>query len=201
MMAGRVPNILRTQYAVEDFNEVVSILGSKYIVQDIMFRCGAPNSAGNTPVVATAGLVDSRGTTIYQNIKYLVGDAGIYCVDELAEVAKSVTQKRRIAAADGEDDPDADSEEYNDEVDDTLTDLADTVDDMEELFDDVEEDDVAIDVDNNIADHYIAECDRCSGVFVSAMLETDPHPVKISGVCPLCEKESDQYLHWLVKEV
>lgn len=87
------------------------------------------------------------------------------------------------------------------ELDDTVDNLADNVDDMQEAMEDVDEDDVNIEIDNNIANHYIAECDKCQAVFVSAMVETDPPPEKISGICPVCDKESDQYLKWIVKDV
>lgn len=76
----------------------------------------------------------------------------------------------------------------------------DVVDEESEEFEDPEEG-VDIDTDNNIAGHYIAECNRCHGVFISALMESDQHVEFISGVCPLCEKESDQYIKWVIKPV
>lgn len=87
------------------------------------------------------------------------------------------------------------------EISDTIDDVADTVDDMQEVVDDIEEDAPDIEVDNNIADHYVAECDSCQGIFISALIESDQEVTKISGVCPLCGKETDQYLKWIVREV
>ena len=93
------------------------------------------------------------------------------------------------------------TEDPDDTVSDTLDDLAVNVEDMQDQIDDVDEDEPSIDVDNNIEGHYIAECERCHGIFISAMIESDQEVEKISGVCPLCEKETDQYLKWVVKSV
>lgn len=76
----------------------------------------------------------------------------------------------------------------------------DIVDDVDNI-DDIEEDNVDIETDNNIANHYIAECDNCHGVFISAVTESDQIIDHISGICPLCEKESDQLLKWIVRDV
>lgn len=127
----------------------------------------------------------------------------------------STRSKQRIFAADEDEDfGDADfgegdfgNEDFGDEdfgddsMQDTLEDMADNIEDMQEDIDDIQEDDVTIDMDNNISDHYIAECDACHGIFISAMLESDQDVEKITGICPLCEKESDQYLKWVIKDV
>lgn len=121
---------------------------------------------------------------------------------------------RRIVAADedefSDDLPDADADfEYSPDVSnsprpgspishsDADVDIIDDVDNI----DDIEEDNVDIETDNNIANHYIAECDSCHGVFISAVTESDQIIDHISGVCPLCEKESDQLLKWIVRDV
>lgn len=108
--------------------------------------------------------------------------------------------KSRIVAA-GEfdllDEEPVDGEEFSDTVDD----LADTFDDMSEQLEDIEEDEVDIETENNIANHYIAECDTCQGVFISALVESDQEVEKITGVCPLCGKDTEQYLCWIVREV
>ena len=86
---------------------------------------------------------------------------------------------------DGEPMESADFEVEDDETfDDNLDDMADT-----------------IEIDNNIDGHLIAECDKCHGIFISAMIESDQEVEKISGICPLCEKESDQYIKWVVKAI
>lgn len=100
-------------------------------------------------------------------------------------------KKHRIVAA---------YEDENNFVD-SIDNLADNVEEVQDTLDDIEEDDIDIETDNNIANHYIAECDSCHGVFISAMVESDQEVEKISGVCPLCDKDTDQYLKWLVKEV
>lgn len=119
--------------------------------------------------------------------------------------------KRAIFAADdefdenndfgGRDDFEDDFMSEDDSIEDSLDDLADNVEDMQESMDDVTEDDPNIENENNIENHYIAECDRCKGIFISAVVESDQEIEKISGTCPLCEKESDQYLKWVVKPV
>lgn len=87
------------------------------------------------------------------------------------------------------------------DVADTIDDVADTIDDIQDSVDEVQEDDVNIDIDNNIGNHYIAECDNCHGVFISATIESDQVVEKVTGVCPLCGKESDQYLKWVIRDV
>lgn len=95
-----------------------------------------------------------------------------------------------------DDDPDVDVED-----DDFDSEDFDDSDDSEFEEEEVEEDDVDIEVENNIANHYIAECDRCHGVFISALVETDQEVDSISGTCPLCGKDTEQYLKWIIKEV
>ena len=86
------------------------------------------------------------------------------------------------------------------DIRDTIDDLADSVGEVQDVVDDVEEDDVDIELDNNIANHFIAECDRCHGVFISAMVETDQDVKSVTGICPLCDKETEQILKWIIKE-
>lgn len=114
----------------------------------------------------------------------------------------NIKRSQRIVAAEG-DEFDTDDLMYDEDesLSDTLDDVADTVEDMQDSMDDIREDDVDIEVDNNIAGHYIAECDNCHGVFISAVIESDQHIDHVSGVCPLCEKESDQYLKWVISAV
>lgn len=110
---------------------------------------------------------------------------------KLSKNKKPVRSSTRIYAADGD--------EYD--VVDTIDDLSDSIEDMQDAIDDVEEDDVDIELDNNIANHFIAECDSCHGVFISALAESDQEVEKITGICPLCDKETDQYLKWVIKSV
>jgi hypothetical protein len=82
----------------------------------------------------------------------------------------------------------------------TINDLADSVSDVQDVVEDVQEDDVEIEIDNNIANHFIAECDKCHGIFISAMVETDQDVKSVTGICPLCDKESEQVLKWIIKQ-
>lgn len=103
------------------------------------------------------------------------------------------------AAAISDDDDDAILVSDDDNISDTLEDMSDKIDDIQDAVDDVDEDNVDIETDNNIENHYIAECDKCHGIFISAVIESDQEVEKVSGICPLCESESDQYLKWVVK--
>lgn len=102
-----------------------------------------------------------------------------------------------IMAAGFDDDP----EMMGDAIEDTVDDIADAVDDIQDTMEDVEEDDIDIEMENNIANHYVAECDSCHGVFISALVESDQEVESITGICPLCDKDTTQYLYWIIKNV
>ena len=70
----------------------------------------------------------------------------------------------------------------------------------ENLGEEGEQDGATIEVDNNIANHLIAECQNCHGIFISAMIASDQVVESINGVCPLCSKETEQFLKWIVKD-
>lgn len=92
-------------------------------------------------------------------------------------------------------------DEFEDEeLADSIDSLSDTADDLQEQIEDVEEDKVSIEVDNNITNHYIAECDGCKGIFISAVPESDQNIESISGICPLCNEETDQTLKWVIRD-
>ena len=111
-----------------------------------------------------------------------------------------VSATKRITAAD-EDMGFNDSMIGEEDIIDTIDDVSDSVDDLQDAVEEIGEDDVDIEIENNIANHFIAECDVCHGVFISALVETDQEVDMISGVCPLCGKETDQYLKWIIREV
>ena len=132
-------------------------------------------------------------------------------IDEYAEIGVQASTKvtlRRVVAAEGDEDY-GDSgfgeEEFGAPIDDDLEenvdDLADNVEDVQDLFDDVEEDDVNLEIDANIANHYIVQCDGCHDIFISALAESDQIIEKVSGVCPICEKDTDQYVKFIVREL
>lgn len=91
--------------------------------------------------------------------------------------------------------------EDDESFDDTLDGIADDIEDLQDDIDEVEEDEISIDTDNNIDGHYIAECDRCHGIFISAVTQSDQTVESIKGVCPLCDKESEQFLKWVIQAV
>lgn len=101
--------------------------------------------------------------------------------------------KRRIVAAD--EDFMNDPYDFSEAVDD----LAENVEEVQDSIDDMDEDDPSIEVNNNIEDHLIAECERCHGIFISAILQSDMEIDHVTGTCPLCGRESNQYLKWVVK--
>ena len=72
---------------------------------------------------------------------------------------------------------------------------------VEEEEMDVEEDDPSIEIDNNIENHYIAECESCHGIFISAVILSDQPVESLTGICPLCGKDTDQSLKWVIKNI
>lgn len=120
--------------------------------------------------------------------------------------ASRTNSKQRVVAAD--EDENLDTLDYEGDIDnvddgfqDTVDDVADAVEDIQDTLDDDQEDAVNIEIENNIEDHYIAECEKCHGIFISATIESDQDVQKVTGECPLCGEESDQYLKWVVKKV
>ena len=120
--------------------------------------------------------------------------------------------KRKIYAAEEDMDRGFDEDMFNDDSDvsedetddnisirDELDNLSSDLDDLKGMLEDeVFEEGSSIDIDNNIEDHYIAECEQCKGIFISAVVKSDQKIDKISGTCPLCEKDTDQYLRWVI---
>lgn len=131
-----------------------------------------------------------------------------------ANKAKRVIKaSKTITAAEGDEEDDLAEDNFDmddvdiedisdDDTSDKIDDLADDIDELSDAVDDVEQDDVDIAVLNNIEDHYIAECESCQGVFISAVIHYQDQAVdKITGKCPLCGKDTDQYLKWVIKAV
>jgi hypothetical protein len=113
----------------------------------------------------------------------------LYSILEVNEMRINKNRKPIMAAeVDGED------------IRETIDDLADSVGEVQDVVEEVSEDNPDIEVDNNIANHFIAECDSCHGIFISAMVETDQDVKSVTGICPLCDKESDQVLKWIIKK-
>ena len=118
-------------------------------------------------------------------------------------VRKVTASTTYVKAADEDfdefDDVDMEDVDDADGVIDALDDLSDNVEELQDAVDDIEEDQVDIAVNNNIADHFIAECDRCHGIFISAVVDSDQDIEYVTGLCPLCGRETDQYLKWIIK--
>lgn len=93
--------------------------------------------------------------------------------------------------------------EVDDEFNDKLDDVVDTVEDIQDTVDsdDQKAEDVNIDIENNISGHYIAECERCKGIFISATVQSDQKIDSVAGECPLCGEDTEQYLKWVVTPV
>lgn len=83
-------------------------------------------------------------------------------------------------------------------IDEALDDVADTVEDIQDDLDDVQEDAPDIETDNNIEGHFIAECEHCHQLFISAMQESEQIVQSVRGVCPLCGRDGEQYLKWVI---
>lgn len=71
----------------------------------------------------------------------------------------------------------------------------------DEDLSDYEEDDPSVNSENNIDGHYIAECEKCHGIFIASVVESDQEVSSISGECPLCGDETDQLLKWVIQSV
>ena len=113
-------------------------------------------------------------------------------------VANSSAKSRKKYIKAAEEGPYADMDDADDIMD-AVDDVADSIEDIQDSIDDIAEDEVQIAVNNNIADHYIAECDSCNGIFISAVVDSDQDIDFVSGVCPLCGKETEQHLKWVIK--
>lgn len=160
----------------------------------------------NTIVTATCDFTeDGSKESIAASISYQSAPDGIYSDSEIDEVSDAILAaidepSTIITAAEGDEDEGFMFDDMDEEPEEEIVEEG-----VEELDSEKEpedpEDSPSIETDNNIAGHYIAECNRCHGVFISALMESDQHVEFLSGVCPLCEKESDQYIKWVIKPV
>ena len=217
-------------YATDDIASIIKMASHKsgvdFKLKSLKFDTDADeidskSEEEDVSVMATAS-VEGDGELFEFHWEYLIDGDDIYIEDSERELANSMCNrfkeskkrvtssvntrgKSRIVAADEDFDELTDDEEPvvddGEGFTDSIDDLSDQVDDIQDQVDDIQEDGVTIDTDNNISNHYIAECDNCHGIFISAVIESDQTVEKITGVCPLCEKESEQYLRWVVKDV
>ncbi len=161
-------------------------------------------------VEATCRFQDSESLdAIEASINYSTDSRGVFADANVKDVSTAIlSAMTTIIAADDEDAMGFDDPEFDnfDDFDEEFTGEDDFVVDGDLSLDEEEEyedpeSDPDIETDNNIEGHYIAECDRCHGIFISALVESDQQVEYISGICPLCEKESDQYIKWIIKPV
>lgn len=111
---------------------------------------------------------------------------------------------QKIMAAEGDVfDDEMGFDEMSDEDDaiaDQIDNIQDNLEDVQDAVEDIQEEDVDIDIDNNIVNHLIAECENCKKTFISAMIESDQEVESISGICPCCGKDTVQQLKWVIKK-
>jgi hypothetical protein len=127
---------------------------------------------------------------------------------EIKKNGEPITASKRVRIYGADEDDDVfgfggggEGEIAEENLGESIDDLSTAVEDMEEAVEDVHEDDIDIELDNNITNHYIAECDGCGGIFISAMIESDQVVESINGTCPLCERDTEQFLKWVVRDV
>lgn len=206
------------QYANQDFQEAARLLASKYHVDSsidkLTYNCDEDiETSEDASCIVTANMTVGN-KHISQSTQYIIDNSDIYGGD-VSEIVRSVLASCQISidssdilgAKPSEDtDPDliddlSDIEFDEDSLDQNIDDIADGIDSIQDQIDDIDPDEPNIDVDNNISNHYVAECDRCHGIFISAVIQSDQLVDSISGVCPLCEKDTTQRLKWVVKSV
>lgn len=86
-------------------------------------------------------------------------------------------------------------------VSDAVDKASDAVEDMEEAVSNLSDtpEDTILNIENNIENHYIAECKRCHEVFISAVVESESDVDAVNGECPCCHEETEQELKWIVR--
>ena len=158
-----------------------------------------------TPVTLSLHVSDGKTHKIIK-CTYGVDDQHVYTDFDIQDVSKSLANKfvtatsnfNRNSAIYAADDELLDAPT---DLDEAVDDLADTVEDVQDQIDDIDEDEPTIEINNNIDGHYIAECERCHEIFISAVMESDQEIDHVSGICPLCGKDTNQYLKWVIKAV
>lgn len=171
-----------------------------------------PSRFGYT-VKCRISLKDKKGCKITSAVwKYKPNGNSITSSFNISSLLKSITGSTssrgcKIYAAEGDDEfddadmVDLDDEDFDEEESEARKDFENDEDFEDELEDEVELDETNLPTDNNIENHYIVECDNCHGIFISALVESDQLVRNIRGICPLCDKESDQYINWIVRKV
>lgn len=226
---ARIPNYIR-DYVSEDIDSISSQIQSKYNLNvtatapkitsgredneiwysvDVSFKTSQSSVDVTWEYLEQIGSNDVMMDLTTEQLAYIVCDR----LTESVTASQDIRTKHRIVAADEDPENDAfsDFDEFADDegeladdadtVGDSIDDMADTLDDMQDSLDDIKEDDPNIEIDNNITNHLIAECENCGGVFISAIEMSDHLMESVHGICPLCEQETDQYLKWVIRDV
>lgn len=183
------------QAAINDVNKRKK-LSPPIKFKDFKHECDADTEKDEKYKVKFFADMSNAGDVFSCEYSYDVDGENVTLCDDLNKKVYSaycrsakVTASTRIVAAD------------EDAVADSLDDLSDSVDDLQDDMEEIREDDPNIEIENNIENHFIAECESCGGIFISAMLQSDQEIDHITGICPLCERETNQYLKWVIKKV
>lgn len=212
-----IPSTIK-QYAQEDINAALGRVSHNMKFKSMTFETDKVDRLSNDyTVYATATILCPDLRLQFDFImEYAVENDYVYASGDVDEFATSLEERYAECEAGKDGEPVKASTrikrkpimaaDMDDEFVDTVDDLSDSVDDIQDTLDEIdgteiEEDDIDIEIDNNIANHYIAECDTCHGIFVSALVESDQDVEKVSGICPLCDKETDQYLKFIIRPV
>lgn len=201
---------------IEYFSSAVSLYNQHSNIELKIVACNWTEDARNWELYATYTLEGSDGAVYFVDKTYGLDDNDIFDdasidedVENLKNIVNSSESSNGIAVFAAEEDSteedfsgdfDSDFADSDDSFNDSLDQLSDQIEDLQDSVDEITEDDPSIDVDNNIDNHYIVECDRCHGIFISAVVESGQKVEKISGTCPLCDHETDQYVKWIVRK-
>ena len=202
-----VPNTVK-QYAREDIAEAIDMAcegdGSLTTIDERFEAYRAGDDLGSYSVDAIFTIQNNKGEKFEFPIEYVIQGNDVYAgytdLVELAESLKARSQDSIIAATKVPKKTRIVADSETDLLD-SVDSLAESVDDIQNSVDDITEDDPDIEVDNNITNHYIAQCDVCNGIFISALMESDQEIQSIQGTCPVCGKESEQFIRWVVRDL
>lgn len=202
-MALQYPNKLKAKQVILSAIQAVSAsTGKDLSLRVITYSAKDQNIVANLRIADGASSVDVSHVFAGQQVP---NKSAIVSAITSA-ISRNATQPVMAADEDLEmDDSEGDMTPIEDtdfmgggDVTDAVDDLADAVNDIQDDLEDIQEDDVSIQTENNIDNHLIAECDACSGVFISAMVKSDQKVTSVSGICPLCGKESTQNFKWYI---
>ena len=212
-LASKNPDFEFCNFTSLDFTSFEHDDGNIIYYADMLFRWGHDGMTSET-TVTTDYYLDAEldgvfgsddAEDIYEHLLYNI-ENGEYTeiIDdpksrEFPGVEASMKIKKTPIMAADEDLPGVIDDTDDEALSENIDELSDSVEDLQDQVEDVEEDEISIEMDNNITGHYIAECDRCHGIFISAVIKSDQKVEKVTGVCPLCDKESEQFLKWVIE--